>query len=134
MAADEPVADPPVLLVDASNVVGAGARGWWRDRPAAVARLADRLAAFVTATGQSVELVLDAPDLPEGARNGVAVHHARRRGRDAADDRIRELLGERPGPFEVITSDRALREDAQRLGAGVVGAGTFLARLDDLGL
>ena len=77
----------------------------------------------VVVPGRQVELVLDAPDLPEGERAGVVVHHARRRGRDAADDRIRELLAERPGPFEVITSDRALREDAQRLGAAVVGAG-----------
>jgi len=118
------------LLVDGANVLGAGAQGWWRDRPAAIGRLADRLSAFAEASGRHVELVLDAPDLPEGQRGSIVVHHSRRRGRDAADDRIRELVGERDhGTVEVVTSDRALRADVERLGAQVIGAGTFLARL-----
>lgn len=116
--------------MDGANVLGAGAGGWWRDRPAAMRRLADRLSVFAEATGRRVELVLDAPDLPEGQHGSIVVHHARHRGRDAADDRIRELLAEGdPGTVEVVTSDRALRHDVERLGADVTGAGTFLARL-----
>lgn len=126
-----------VVIVDGFNVVGAGAGRWWRDRPAAVRRLHDRLAAYAASTGQDVELVLDVAqaDLPDGVHAGVTVRTATRAGRDAADDRIRERLDELPtlDGVSVITSDRALREDVRRRGADVVGAGTFLARLDGLG-
>ena len=124
------------LLVDGNNVVGAAAAGWWRDPPKAVRRLLDRLRCYVAATGETVELVLDVsqPDLPEGDHGGVVVHYARRRGRDAADDRILELLDAGPATdVQVVTSDRALAESARRRGARVTGAGTFLARLSDTG-
>jgi hypothetical protein len=62
------------------------------------------------------------------------VRAATRAGRDAADDRIRELLAGRSGEdVEVVTSDRALAGDARRAGARVTGAGSFLARLADAG-
>jgi predicted RNA-binding protein with PIN domain len=124
------------LVVDGNNVVGAAAAGWWRDPPMAVRRLLDRLRCYVTMTGGPVELVLDVPqaDLPEGDHQGVVVRYATRRGRDAADDRILELLDAgRATDVEVITSDRALAEEARRRGARVTGAGTFLARLDRAG-
>jgi predicted RNA-binding protein with PIN domain len=129
--------DAPVpLLVDGNNVMGAGARGWWRDRPAAQRALVERLACYGAATGTVVEVVFDRPhpDLPEGHHGGVLVRAAARGGRDAADDRIRELLAGRPGAaVEVVTSDRALAVDARRAGARVTGAGTFLARLEAAG-
>jgi predicted RNA-binding protein with PIN domain len=124
------------LIVDGNNVVGAGVAGWWRDPPAAVRRLLDRLRCYAAGTGQRVELVLDAPqpDLVEGENDGVVVRYATRRGRDAADERILELLDAGvPAGVEVVTSDRALAEGARRRGAQVTGAGTFLARLDDRG-
>jgi predicted RNA-binding protein with PIN domain len=122
------------VIVDAANLLGAGARGWWRDRPAAMRRLADRLAAYADGRAVDVELVLDAPDVPAGRYRSIVVHHARRRGRDAADDRIRELLAASDASTaEVVTSDRALRHDARQLGATVIGAGAFLARLEQVG-
>lgn len=87
-------------------------------------------------------LVLDIadPSVPAGTHGGVEVLVARRRGRNAADDRIRELLAELAadgshesdvdGHVEVVTSDRRLADDARAAGATVTGAGTFLARLD----
>ena len=91
-----------------------------------------------------IELVLDVrqPDLPEGEHGGVVVRYATRRGRDAADDRIVDLLAddapeapEAPDvpDTEVVTSDRALRARVERRGARVVGAKTFLTRLADAG-
>lgn len=134
MSAETPPGERRTLLVDGANVLGAGAGGWWRDRPAAMRRLADRLSTFAGTAGVAIELVLDAPDLAQGPHGGILVHHARRRGRDAADDRIRELLAERdPTVVDVVTSDRALRDDVDRAGAGLIGAGTFLARLDEFG-
>jgi len=61
------------------------------------------------------------------------VRYARRRGRDAADDRIVEDLAELDGPVEVVTSDRALAARAAARGARLTGAGAFLARLDRSG-
>lgn len=123
------------LLVDGNNVMGAAADGWWRDPPAAVRRLLVRLQSYAKITGDSVELVLDVrqPDLPEGDHHGVVVWYAKRGGRDAADDRIVELLGDNALGAEVVTSDRALRGRVQTRGAHVTGAGQFLTRLSDAG-
>ena len=125
------------LLVDGNNVKGAGVAGWWRDRPAAVRRLVDRLRCYGSATGVTVEVVFDVlqSDLPEGEHDGVVVRYATRRGRDAADDRIRALLDQGYGDddVEVITSDRALAASSRERGAHVSGAGAFLGRLADTG-
>jgi predicted RNA-binding protein with PIN domain len=126
------------VIVDGNNVMGAAADGWWRDRPAAVRRLLARLQCYARAAGDpvAVVLVLDVPqaDLPEGVVEGVTVRYATRRGRDAADDRIRELLDEGcAAPIVVATSDRALAADIRARGADVVGARTFLTRLDNAG-
>jgi predicted RNA-binding protein with PIN domain len=124
------------LLVDGNNVMGTTPDGWWRDRPAAVRRLFDRLQRYVVASGQPLELVLDVPqpDLAEGDHDGVIVRYATRKGRDAGDDRIRQLLDTRDTTgVQVVTSDRALAESARQKGATVTGAGAFLRRLEEAG-
>ena len=128
---------PPAgpVFVDGSNVIGTVPDGWWRDRRAAARRLLARLQCLHACTGNEIILVLDVtdPDVPEGDHGGVVVRYATRRGRNAADDRIRELVAEREdGGLEVVTSDRALAADIHPP-AQVVSAKTFLARLDDAG-
>ena len=118
----------PVLLVDGNNVMGAAADGGGAiDR-----RRCGGCSGGCSASTEPLVLVLDVaqPDLPEGDHDGVRVVYATRRGRDAADDRIRELVSEGD---EVVTSDRALRADVEAAGATVTGAGTFLRRLGDAG-
>jgi predicted RNA-binding protein with PIN domain len=126
-----------ILVVDGNNVIGSVPDGWWRDRPGAVRRLVDRLIRYAATTDADLHAVFDVAqaDLPEGEHDGVTIHYATRRGRDAADDRILELLDEGLGDVdvEVVTSDRALADGARARGARVVGAGTLLARLDDAG-
>jgi hypothetical protein len=119
-----------ILVIDGNNVIGAVADGWWRDRPAAVRRLLDRMQCL----GEPAVLVLDLaqPDLLEGDHGGITVRYATRRGRDAADDRIRELVGDMPDAT-VVTSDRVLRRDVQAAGLAVIGAKAYLARLDAAG-
>jgi predicted RNA-binding protein with PIN domain len=119
------------------NVIGSRPDGWWRDRPGAARRLLTRLQALQRATGHPVTLVLDGRplfDVPEGTHDGVQVLYARRGGRDAADDRIVELVGdtEHPAELSVVTSDRDLRTRVEQLGASVTGAGGLLERLDRL--
>lgn len=121
------------LLVDGMNVIGARPDGWWRDRDAAVRRLAAALARLAAREGVRVVLVLDGrplADLPEGAHApGVEVRYARRSGPDAADDRIVDLVRADPA-VEVVTSDRALRDRVTALGARVCGPTTLWTRLD----
>ncbi|MGH9224575.1 MAG: NYN domain-containing protein [Acidimicrobiales bacterium] len=120
-------------MVDGNNVVGAAADGWWRDPPAAVRRLLERLHCYARSSGEDVVLVLDVPqpDLAEGDDgHGVEVRYATRAGRNAADDRIRELT--QRGDV-VVTSDRALADDVKAAGAAVLGSGAFLSRLQQTG-
>jgi predicted RNA-binding protein with PIN domain len=125
-------------VVDGMNVIGARADGWWRDRHGATRRLLGRLQHAVARTDEAMTLVLEGrppPELAEGDHGGVDIRYARRRGRDAADDRIVELVAADGDPAElrVVTSDRALTDRVIALGATTEGAGTFLRRLDLLG-
>lgn len=123
------------LVVDGMNVIGSRPDGWWRDRDGAVRRLLSRLQRLHERDHDEVTLVLDGralTDLPEGSHNGVRVLYARRRGRDAADDRIVETVAgdDDPASLQVVTSDRGLRARVAPLGARAVGARELLLRLD----
>ena len=124
-----------MIVVDGSNVIGTVPDGWWRDRPAAARRLLARLQCLQSRHGSELILVLDVidPELPEGDHAGVDVRYPTRRGRNAADDRIRDLVAELDNDrLEVVTSDRTLAADL-RSSAVVVTAKAFLSRLDDAG-
>jgi predicted RNA-binding protein with PIN domain len=126
------------LVVDGMNVIGSRPDGWWRDRAAAARKLHGRLARLAFESAGGITLVLDGrprADLPEGVHDDVAVAYARRGGRNAADDRIVELVGADPDPgsLTVVTSDRDLAVRVRALGADVIGAGELLRRLDALG-
>ena len=151
---------PPQAFVDGNNVMGSRPDGWWRDRDAAQRRLIADLEAAARGSGREWTLVFDgAPpsrvrgnaSAPPGASlshnrgeasapteeesdaspNGVRVEHAKRKGANAADDRIVELLEALPEGTDAVvyTSDRRLRERAAALGARVEGAGALLRRI-----
>jgi predicted RNA-binding protein with PIN domain len=120
-------------LVDGMNVIGSRPDRWWRDRTGAMRRLVADLDAFAAATGEPVTVVFD------GRRREIEAEHvdvrfAARRGRDAADDDIAALAAadEDPAALRIVTSDAALVERAGTAGAGVVGAGWFRRRLDEV--
>jgi predicted RNA-binding protein with PIN domain len=126
------------IIVDGNNVIGSVPDGWWRDPPAAARRLFARLVCYRRRSGDRIVLVLDVaqPDLPEGLHDGIEVRYPTRPGRNAADTRIVALVDELAGldgDVTVVSSDRALAGDVAARGAAVIGAGTFLARLDDVG-
>ena len=115
------------LIVDGMNVIGSRPDGWWRDRDGAVRRLFGRLRDRVATGDGGVVLVLDGrplPDLPEGEHNGVRVLYATRRGPNAADDRIVELVAadDDPSAITVVTSDQELARRVREHGATVTGA------------
>jgi predicted RNA-binding protein with PIN domain len=116
-----------VLVVDAMNVIGSRPDGWWRDRPGAIRRLVADLTSVAADLGGRVVVAIDGrplSDLEEGEHEGVEVLYARRRGPDAADDRIVELVASlaEPRTVRVVTSDRELARRVRELGADVVGA------------
>lgn len=121
-------------LVDGNNVMGAGADGWWNDPVAAATRLTQAIAEWTRTHDDAVTVVFDGrpePGVAELAGGHLVVAFARRLGRDAADDRIVELVedayADEPD-LVVVTSDRGL---VSRLppGVGVEGAGRFRSRI-----
>ena len=120
------------LLVDGSNVLGARPDGWWRDRPAAVARLAGALDVYAVAGDHRLIAVFDGAPVALPALRRADVRFASRRGRDAADDDLAALVAADPDPagLLVVTSDAALAARARALGATATGAGAFRTELE----
>ncbi len=118
-----------IWVIDGNNVYGSRPDGWWNDRAAASGRFAQRVAEWCRTHDDDVRLVFDAP-VPEStlllAGGNLAIVEAPRRGRNAADDHIVDLVAASvdDGGLTVVTSDRGLR---QRLpdSVHVVGAGRF---------
>ncbi|MEU6095790.1 NTP pyrophosphohydrolase [Streptomyces sp. NPDC047079] len=118
---------PPLVIIDAANVVGSVPDGWWRDRRGAAERLRDRLVRYAEAglPGRPgpVELVLVVEGAARGVESvsGVRVESAPGSG----DDRIVELVEEAGDrPVIVVTADRELRRRVTERGAQVLGPRT----------
>jgi predicted RNA-binding protein with PIN domain len=113
-------------IVDGLNVIGSRPDGWWRDRPAAMRELTRRLRELAEQTGDEVAVVFDgAPFEIEGGP--VRVVFASRRGPNAADDDIVELVAHDrdPASLKVVTSDSTLAGRVREHGAEVVTAGSL---------
>jgi predicted RNA-binding protein with PIN domain len=125
---------PMLWLVDGMNVIGTRPDAWWKDRDAAMLRLVDLLERWAAADGEDVVVVFERPPRPPIRSTVIEVAHAPRPKRDAADDEIIRRLERHPNPsvVRVVTSDRWLADRASVVGASVVGAEGFRARLEDL--
>jgi predicted RNA-binding protein with PIN domain len=113
-------------VIDGMNLVGSTPDGWWRDRPGAMRRLSEELAAFARESGEPVTVVFDGKPF-DIAAPPLEIAFAPQGGRNAADDVIERMVGEDPAPgnITVVTSDRGLVERVRRHGAQVVPARTF---------
>lgn len=120
------------VIVDGMNVLASRPDGWWRDRTAAMQRFAARVDRLAARDGDDWIIVIDGRERTLRGIRHVAIIWAARRGPDAADDRIVDLLREsasNPGSV-VYTSDRELGRRAAALGAEVRRAGELLRRLE----
>jgi len=122
-----------LLCIDAMNVIGSRPDGWWRDRDAAVRRFVDELQHCAAEIPATVLVVIDGrpiAGLQQGDHGAVEVSYAPRPGRDAADDRIVEIVGATDHlDVEVVTADRDLRHRVGALGATTRGPRDLLDRL-----
>jgi predicted RNA-binding protein with PIN domain len=121
-------------LIDGMNLIGSRPDRWWNDPDRAIRDLIDELIRFGSETGDDLTVVFDRHprDVLPGRRDGLGVAFASRRGRNAADHDIEQIVAtdDDPASLKVVTSDRALAERIRELGASVVGSGTFRRRLD----
>jgi len=122
------------LLVDGMNVLGSRPDGWWRDRPAAMERLARRLEAYAKRDGIDLTVVFDGEEHARvvGSVEAIAVRFAPG-GPDAADREIVRMIRADPEPGSIVaaSSDRRLRNSIKAAGAQGIGAGELLRRLAD---
>jgi predicted RNA-binding protein with PIN domain len=133
-AAGSPGGQGPRWLVDGMNLIGSRPDRWWNDPDRAVRRLVDELDRYAAATGEQVTVAFDRrpPDLRPGRHGAVEVAFASRRGRNAADHEIVDLVAGDPDPagVRVVTSDRRLAERVRDLGAAVEPSSRFRRRID----
>lgn len=122
-----------ILLVDAANVVGAGADGWQNDRAGAARRLHEQLVvADTTYDYDEIVLVLEG-QAKAGVRPGrdgnVRTVHAPHDG----DSTIISTARNRrrgDGAVTVVTADRLLRRACELAGAQVMSPAWLLSQLD----
>lgn len=117
-------------VIDGNNVYGSRPDGWWNDRAAAQERFTQRIAEWCRTHDDDVTVVFDAP-VADATRllsgGNLRVIEATRRGRDAADDDIVDLVHELVVDdidVRVVTSDKGLRTRLPAL-AHVIGVGAF---------
>ena len=118
-----------MLIVDGNNVIGSRPDGWWRDRAAAAARLAEAIGLWAQARAEQDVVVVFDGRRPAGfpAPPVIRIRFAERTGRDAADDVIAALVAhaDRPRNVTVVTSDSGLASRVRAHGATVRGARGF---------
>jgi hypothetical protein len=122
---------PPLLVVDAANVVGSVPDGWWRDRAGAAERLRDSLASVATqGISNSTPDWLRTPPIDvvlvvEGAARGVSGSDTVRvvAADGSGDDMIVRVTATEGADrrVAVVTADRELRARVSALGAIVLG-------------
>lgn len=123
---------PIKILVDGYNLLGAlrGMGGPLEANREALVRL---LADYAARRPHEVIVVFDA--MHEGGlmeardRRGPVTLVYTARGETADDRIVRMVEASRSAAWLVVTSDRALAQAAKRMGADVVGAGTFAERI-----
>jgi predicted RNA-binding protein with PIN domain len=122
-------------IVDGMNVIGSRPDRWWNDPDRAVRRLIEQLDGYEQDRHEELTVVFDRrpPDLSPGPHGSITVGFASRRGRNAADHEIVEMVARDPDPtsITVVTSDARLAERVRDLGASVATSGTFRRRLDE---
>jgi len=151
---------PVTVIVDAANVMGSRADGWWRDRAGAAERLIAQIEDLALSGVPGLPDSLEVPALDwwfprfvvvlEGAAAaGAAAGTASGAGEaggpapysrveivrapGSGDDEIVRQAAEITGPRLVVTADRELRSRCEAVGAAVIGPRWLLGQLTERG-
>lgn len=118
-------------VVDAMNVIGSRPDRWWNDPKKAMRAMARLLDGFAARTGDELTVVFDTDPGPLQDTDHIEVVIAGRKGRNAADYEIEQIVAadEDPSRLRVVTSDKRLVEKVAELGAKVTGSGRFRNQL-----
>ena len=120
------------LLIDAMNVIGSKPDKWWNHPDRAMREFTRAIDRYAALTEGDIMVVFDKDpgNLPDPERVEVVI--AAWKGRNAADHEIVRIVSEAddPSDLRVVTSDKRLREQVSELGAGVIPAGAFRARME----
>src|SRR3990170_6372490 len=108
-------------VIDAMNVIGSRPDKWWNDPDRAMRDFASALDEFARRSGRSITCVFDKDPGKLPPVSSIEVVIARRKGRNAADYEIEQLVAADPEPasLRVVTSDRRLVDQVEELGARV---------------
>ena len=119
-------------LVDAMNVIGSRPDRWWNDPDRAMREFATTVDGFAEATGRDITVVFDKDPRGLPPVHSIEIRIARRRGRNAADYEIEQIVSgaDDPAALTVVTSDRRLIEKVRALGARTASSGGFRKELD----
>ncbi|MFC6014256.1 NYN domain-containing protein [Nocardia lasii] len=124
-----------LIVVDAANVIGSRANGWWKDRAGAARRLLDDVAGLTTQLPETTEVTVVLEGAAKAAADGaqpsaprMTVVLAPRSG----DDKIVDVVAEANSheQITVVTADRELRTRVEAHGADTVGPGWLWKQLD----
>ena len=120
-----------MVVVDGANVVGSRPDGWWNDRPGAAARLHARLL-DTPELAPRVVLVLEGrarAGVPEAVTGAVEVVHAMGEGDGRIVEEVRRVVAVGQ-TVAVVTADRRLAAQVERLGARLLRPGWLLRRIE----
>jgi predicted RNA-binding protein with PIN domain len=109
---------PSVLVIDAANVVGARADGWWKDRAGAARRLHEAL--LVADIEYDVVVLVLEGQAKAGAKAGRDAHvHTVHAARDGDSTIVAEArrAADRGQRVAVVTADRALQANVSGFAA-----------------
>jgi predicted RNA-binding protein with PIN domain len=123
------------LMVDGMNVIGTRPdEQWWKDRDKAMRWLVDLLERLAAAEGDDILVMFERPPRPPIRSTVIEVRHAPRPRANAADLEIVRLLREDPDArnVRVVTSDRALADQVDAIGATVESSNSFRHRIESL--
>ncbi|KAF0848815.1 NYN domain-containing protein [Nocardia caishijiensis] len=115
-----------LIVVDAANVIGSRADGWWKDRAGAARRLLTELAGLTETTDVTVVLEGAAKPGSDAAAPPLKVVLAKGSGDDTIVDVV---AADNHDKIIVVTADRELRERVAAHGAETVGPGWLWDRI-----
>ena len=122
-------------IVDGMNVIGTRPDGWWKNRARAMAALVEKLDRWAAAMSAEVTVVFEHP-LSTPIRTAVIeVTYAPKAGANSADNEIVRLIqaDAQPHDIRVVTSDKALMDRSENLGAQIYPSASFRNLIDPPG-